>query len=283
MVLLLLACVAPEATWPGLVLLDPSAADEGVRFLEPAAVLRTTDDSVVIDAIPETLDAEAGELVWITAEDGELDFEGWTLGEELDPERADLYTVAGVRPELPDSFGAAIANTHVDGAWRVEAPELLLLLATHSLPGVEQIVPVWVEEPDGPVVALAGGATGVSGRAPGIGRHTSSTPHARNADGSVSTEVSDTEGITTEVDPAEMALRSGEAAAYVGLHEQGELQLILAADGTWRAGLDEGALSGRWWIEGGLVLEGERNTVVLPAEDGYLDIAAGIIGFGGAR
>ncbi len=259
---LLLACQAPEDSWPGLVLLDGSAERAGVRFVDSGAPLRSVDSPIRWNGGPERLDAEAGELLWVT---GELDLESWDIGTDVDPDAIDLITDTGLRPALADALGIPATLDPTTGAWRLEATEILLTVALSDLDDIVAVLPVGMEEEDdeGTIISATGGtgrraallpptdptATGLADRA-GDGEGGDPTqPDPANAD-----------------DPFALTLGNPAAAAFVGLHESNGGSLLLAADGTWTCRTGTPNERGTWALNGDtLDLATEAGTVGLPA------------------
>lgn len=261
LLLLLLACQAPEDSWPGLVLLDGSAERAGVRFVDAGAPLRTVDSPLRWNGVPERLDAEAGELLWVT---GELDLESWDVGTDVDPDTIDVITHAGLRPALADALGLPATLDPTTGAWRLEAPEILLTVALSDLDDIVAVLPVGMEEEKEGAIRSATGGTGrpAAIRSPNDPTATGLADRAGDEEGG---DLNQSDPPNAD-DPFALTLGNPAAAAFVGLHEGNGASLLLAADGTWTCRTGTPNERGTWALNGDtLDLATEAGTVGLPA------------------
>lgn len=270
---LLSGCTAPATNWPGLVLVDRSALDLNVAFLDAGAPLRTADDPLVIEGVSEVLDADLGELIWVTAEDGQVDFESWMVGEDLDPDAVDLYTRDGSPPDIASVLQTTPIRDEATGGWRIEAPDVLLTVATSDQRDVVDVLPVPLDAADaGSDVDGSRESAGDQIRHAAIavprggGRAAVSASRARGGI-AFPAAFSASKGETDEA--AEPSACGLDAAGLVGLHEAAGRLLLLAADGTWRGGLDRGAPSGRWRVASCqlILAQGEISDVVAVNQD----------------
>lgn len=265
---LLLACQSPEASWPGLVLLDGSAERSGVHFVDRGAPLRTADSPLRVNGVPEVLEADAGELLWVT---GELDLESWEVGTDLDPDAVDLVTQTGARPALADALSLPATLDPSTGAWRLEAPEILLTVALSDLDDVLAVLPVPMEEGEGEIGRAAEG-TGRRASALAPGPEGPAGP----ADGTDDDEADPLAlpGPPGADDPFALTLGDAAAAALVGLHEAPGGSLLLASDGTWKCHSGNTAEHGIWALDGHMLeLDAANGALTLPTSGFQVNLA----------